>query len=370
MRALWSFVLLALAASAQKPAPKSNGPARLLWQAEKHGCALSQPAIQDALVFLGACTGKFYALEKNTGKQEWAYDARSDGIQGGFLSAPVLHNGLVFAGTEGACNRESKGYIYAFDQHTGKVHWKAPAVVTSSNFVLLGTAIVFGIREGALSVDLETGRKKWDFTASTTPTSCGAKTSIATDGVNVYLLADNSTIYALEGVSGHELWKQNSPFRITTGLLIYKDVLYFGVPGQVKSLNIADGRQLGALKVPATPDGIFTWHRRGETDFEYSYGMTKTPGKSALLAYADEFEDVAWSHESSDLRTSDAPMPWKSVVVAGNCRGDIRAYGSAKGALAWKAQVDGCITGFAHDDSTLFIAVREGALYAFRPPAE
>lgn len=364
----WSIMLVALTASGQKAAPKLDDSTRLLWQAEKHGCALSQPTTHGDLVFLGECTGKFYAIEKNTGKQEWAYDTRSDGALGGFRSAPVIHDDMVLAGTEGACNPEGKGYVYAFDQHTGRVHWKLPAAITSSNFVLLGSTIVFGTREGGLSVNIETGQKNWDFPVSTPPTNCEAETSIATDGVNVYFLGGDGIIYALEGVSGRQLWKQNSRFKITTGLLVYKDVLYFGVPGQVQSLNIADGQPLGQLKVPATPDGAFTWLRRGETDFEYSNGTTEPQGKGALLAYSDEFEGVAWSHERNDPWTSGAPMPWKSVVVSGTCHGDIRAYGGTKGVLEWKAQVNGCITSFAHDDSTLFIAVKDGALYAFRPP--
>ena len=365
--AFWSFLCIAfVAVYAQNAAPKSDNPPRLLWQLETRGCALSEPTIHGNLVFIGSCTGKFYAVEKNSGKEKWTYDTHADGASGEFRTAPIVHNAIVFAATEGKCP-DGEGYLYAFDQNTGKIHWKLPAAVTSSNFILLGNTVVFGTRKGGLSVDLESGQRKWGFEVPTTPPNCKAQTSIATDGTNVYLLAADGVIYALEGTSGRQLWKQPPPSTVTTQLLVYKDVLYFGVSGEVESLSIADGQSLGRLKVPATPVGAFAWHHRGETDFAYSYGTLNSQAKGSLLAYSDEFEGVIWSHETNEPWTSGAPLPWKGVVVAGNCHGDIRAYEGRKGVLEWKAEVKGCISGIAHDETTLYVLVKEGVLYVLRP---
>lgn len=157
--------------------------------------------------------------------------------------------------------------------------------------------------------------------------------------------------------------------RVTTRLLIYKDVLYFGIPGQVESVSIADGKPIGHIKVPATPEGAFVWHRNGEEYSEYSYGVTTPEGKGFLLAFSDEFEKVLWSHEAGKPWTTGTPMSWRDVIVVGNCHGDIAAYEDSKGALKWRGHVDGCITGFEHDDSMLYISVKEGALFTFSPPA-
>lgn len=89
------------------------------------------------VLFIGSCGGKFYALEKVTGKELWSYDTRTDGGPRSFHGDPFLYDGLVLITTERGCGPNT-GFVYAFDQQAGKLRWKVPASGPSTGLVRLG----------------------------------------------------------------------------------------------------------------------------------------------------------------------------------------------------------------------------------------
>jgi outer membrane protein assembly factor BamB len=363
--------ILAVLAAAQNNQSERSVAARVFWKSAKSPCALTHPVVKGEILLIGSCEGKFYALEKNNGKEVWSYNTRSDGTSGSFVATPLLYKDFVLAGTDSGCTTRDQDYVYAFNQRTGKIAWKLAASAASTTFEYVeGTTVVFGTRDGQwLSVDAGTGKVNWRFQTASSGPHCGTGTSVVSDGKNVCFLGFDETIHCLEAKSGRELWKEHRAASVKTDLFMYKDVLYFGAADDhIYGLNPESGKLLVRLKLGATPEGRMTDADTDEHDqFEYIYASDKSNGKGTLLALSDEFGEVVWSRYSSQQWTSGEPEPWNGTIIAGNCQGNIVAYRDSNGLPQWKSQVDGCIKGFTHDDSTLYCTTGDGAVYAYQP---
>ena len=152
---------------------------------------------------------------------------------------------------------------------------------------------------------------------------------------------------------------------------MYKEVLYFGAAdGHIYGLDPTDGSPLNSLMTTTIPKGRFALGAPEGIENEYVFATGKMDGKTkgAVLAFSDEFERELWSSYSDHDWTSEQPHAWKDWVIAGDCKGDVVAYRAVDGKLAWSDHVKGCVRSFGHDDSTLYIGVQEGTVYAYRPP--
>ena len=279
---------------------------------------------------------------------------------------------MVLVASDRGCGPGGGGYLYAFDQKNGSLRWKLLASGPSTSLEQVDDSIVLGTREDEwLSVQLRSGKLSWSFRAGGPDSQCNVPTAPVTDGVDIYLLSRDGTIYALEPKLGRVLWKERPASPATTSLFLYKDVLYFGAADKhVYGLDPANGRKLVQLELPGTPAGRFAWGRYGEEEVEYVFLVDKEDNHSAgvLAAISDEFERVLWSRTSEREWASERPHLWKDSVIAGNCRGDFAAYRAADGIPLWSDHVKGCIRSFGHDGSMLYIGVQEGTVYAYRPP--
>jgi len=352
----------------------TNDGGRLLWKAGASPCALTKPVVSADMLFVGSCDGKFYALEKKSGSVVWSHDTNAERSlpSGSFLISPLLRKDLVLTGTVSGCAAPEASYVYAFDKRTGKERWKLKASAASATFADIDEAdpngaVVFGTREGEwLSVQAVSGKVNWRFRATPPHTNCEKKISVATDGVNVCLLAQDGSLHCLEAKSGRELWAQDPASAVTTQLLMYKDVLYFGTADErILGINPESGRRLVELKLShKAVGGITESDSEARGDFEFAFGIDKTGRQRTLLAFSDNFASILWSRVSVEPLTSEEPEPWKGRAFVGNCKGDIVAYNALSGSLQWNGHVDGCVRAFSHDNSTLYITTREGALYS------
>jgi outer membrane protein assembly factor BamB len=378
----WLPIAVALAGFASSfelaasDATSVSGSARLFWKAKSSPCTLTRPIISGKMLFLGTCDGRFYALDKQSGEVIWSHDAKADGVAGGFEISPLLSHGLLIAGTTGLCSEKDGGYVFAFDPQSGGVRWKLQAGAGSNSFVSLDehnpkSPVIFGTRDGEwISVEASAGKVNWRLRATPSGTNCSTRTSVATDGVHVCFVAQDGTLHSLDGDSGQELWKRKPDSEPKTDVLMYKDVLYFGgADKHIYGLNPEDGTTLVRLQTLYTPNGaIAETDRQGEGEHAFVYGSARK--EDAVMSFSDEFDRVRWARSSTERWSSGQPEPWGKVVIAGSCRGDVVAYRVQDGKPQWNGHVDGCITSLAHDDSNLYIAVREGALYVYHPPQD
>jgi outer membrane protein assembly factor BamB len=157
---------------------------------------------------------------------------------------------------------------------------------------------------------------------------CEIRTSPVTDGSRVYFVTHDGAIFALNS-SRHKIWTQRPSSPVTTGLFMYKDVLYFGTNDRhIHGVNPADGRRLAGLETPTIPKGRFAWSHKGKRDIEYVFALNKKDGQDqgALIAFGGEFKNVLWASPSEREWMSDQPHVWRDWIIAGNCKGDVAAY--------------------------------------------
>jgi outer membrane protein assembly factor BamB len=276
---------------------------------------------------------------------------------------------MVVIASDRGCGPDG-GYVYAFDQKTGKLRWKFKASGPSTGFAEIDGAIAFGTREDEwLSLDLRTGKLNWKFREASPDPQCEVRSGPATDGVKVYLATHDAMIYALDPKDGRVVWKHASASAITTGLGVYKDVLYYGTADNHFYGLDPDGKLHSDLALPATAEGNFGWGKVGEGEMDSLFAVhgEEKNRRGMVLGLRDEFEKITWSTEADREWTSDQPHVWKGLVIAGNCKGEIVAYQAATGKVQWRDQVKGCVRSFGHDPTTLYIGVQEGTVYAYRP---
>lgn len=324
----------------------------------------SQPTVGGDLLFIGSCAGKFYALNKATGKEVWSYDTRADGGPRSFHGNPLFYQERVVIATDHGC----EGYVYAFNQRSGKLLWKTYASGPSTGFARIDNSIVFGTRgDEWISIQLDTGKENWRSTPDSQDTQCEIRSQPVTDGGNVFFVTHDGTIHALDGASGREAWKYSPPAPITTSLFAYRHVLYFGTrDGRVYGINPSDTKIVVQVKTFATPIGRFV-SGNGPREFQYVFGTKKTGNTDGvLIALGDDFE-LLWAVPSESEWSSEVPHLWNGMIVAGDCRGNFKAYHDVTGALLWNYHVKGCIRSFGHDQTTLYIGTQEGAVYAYQP---
>lgn len=330
----------------------------------------AQPTVSGNLLFIGSCAGKFLALDKATGKEVWSYDTKADGGPFSFHGDPLIHETLVLVPADRGC--DAGGYIYAFEKKSGKMRWKFRAGAPATSFVDTGDVVILGTRQREwLSVNIDSGKLKWKFQEAASKAQCEIPKPAATDGVRLAFVSHDQFVYILDIKSGRELRKIKLPSPASTGLLMYKGVLYLGhEDGRLRSLNPESGQWLGEKSPPAILSGRFAWTKtkHGSEDVEYVFGsrMNENRKSGVVLAFTGEFDGVLWSQNSEIEWVSEQPHLWKEWVIAGNCRGEIVAYRATDGAVTWKEHIHGCIRSFGHDASTLYVGVQEGTVYAYR----
>ncbi|CAE8666395.1 unnamed protein product [Polarella glacialis] len=225
-----------------------NGTKRFSFEATAPVC--STPALDKTGIYFGDDFGRFFKLDRATGKQIWrqqfpaniraparlepdgiflsigdpdeslsgeilrlGYDGstmwRSDCGRGGrhkcgsCWTAPAVVGDVVI----GACGLDSKseGFIWGLEKDSGKVRWKVQTgndCQTSSPMVV-GDAVVVGCTDGKLyAIGAQDGARRWHFEAQ-----AGIWTTPAMDEHGtIFIGSHDGYVYALEGTrkGGHD----------------------------------------------------------------------------------------------------------------------------------------------------------------------
>ena len=150
-----------------------------------------QPVIANRTVFIGTMHGRLHAIDAETGKDRWSFQAG-----GGILHAAAIAEGLCFFGA-------MDGKVYALDATsgqprwayaTGKSIWNAPVVAERRVFV--------GGRGGFFyAIETDSGKLAWR-----TPVGGPILSSPAYDGGKVYVASEDMRAYCFDATDGRILW--------------------------------------------------------------------------------------------------------------------------------------------------------------------
>jgi eukaryotic-like serine/threonine-protein kinase len=220
--------------------------------------------------------GKVTSLEPGSGAARWSVET---GVAGPL--APVIDKEIVFVAGDG---------LVALDLASGGVLWSAEKGPTVSSLpVVAGTRLVAGEADGVLrcrergtgaslwtfhtkravvapvavddqqrlyvgtadrrllSLDLEKGRKRWQWRVGADATEAPGLA-----GHLVLFAPFDATLYGIERGSGKISWRPGLPSRpASRPLVVGNAALVVCHDDEIVGFNLKDGRRIGGMKVPA-----------------------------------------------------------------------------------------------------------------------
>ena len=317
-------------------------------------------------MFVGSCSGTFYALEWRTGKQRWSYDIRQDGKQISFHGAILIDKNVVLFDTDMSCAADGIGHVYAAEQGNGRILWKyRSAVGVSANLLRAGSSVCFGTTSAEWGcLNPTNGEVRWRVPPLAAQKECELPIWADSDGERLFVVASDGAVVALRASDGAVLWKRPLGARATTSPTVSQGVLHIGAAdNRIYSLKAATGRVLHSVSVggqpvgrPAlAPEGLFFLIEK------------QTRPKGLLVALDRAGRHVKWSREHARAFASEQPHVWHDVVVVGDCAGAVEAFSLVDGTPRWQTDVTGCIRSIGSSDELLFFGAQEGMVYAVRP---
>lgn len=206
------------------------------------------PVLSDGLLYCVSAEGYIYALDAQTGSEQWHFKAA-----GSIFVQPVVSDGLVYISSY------QKSVFYALDAKTGLERWKFKAKEMNSRSknsvffspspsspIVVNGVVYFGTgHQYFFALDSKTGVEKWRF--KTNHSSLAPPTIIndiiynASDNSTIYVASDNGGIFsALDIQTGIRKWGfvSNQGGHLW-GWAIINDFLYISDFGS-KRLNAFD----------------------------------------------------------------------------------------------------------------------------------
>lgn len=124
-----------------------------------------------ALVGVGDKSGKYYAVDRDTGLEAWRTDLTPGGPNGGVMASTVYANGKIYVvsnsggGTAGVGGGPGAAVVFALDTTTGAIDWQVPVqpgtfgALAAANGVLFVPTLAGQLR----AFDVRNGGQLWSY---------------------------------------------------------------------------------------------------------------------------------------------------------------------------------------------------------------
>ena len=223
------------------------------WQAQLKSEVLIAPVEAASVAIIRSQDGRILGLDSETGEQEWALQRDLPNLSLRLDIAPVLADaGKV------AIIGLSSGQLLALDTKIGRALWDLPVSLPSgvnelermrdiAGTPLVDQATIFlnSFQGDIVSIDGLNRRVNWSKKIS-------SHQQMAEDNVAIYVTANDSTIIALNKLTGNILWQNDRLLRrgVSGPSIIGKYVLVFGNDGDMYLFNKSTGRLTGNFSFP------------------------------------------------------------------------------------------------------------------------
>jgi len=170
-----------------------------VWRFEQATSALpAAPALVDGVLYLGSLDGGTYAVDAQTGSLLWQRQ-----VSGGTWATPQVQGGVIYFGT-------LSGVVYALDAHDGATVWeqKVGGEVRGTPAYVDGT-VYLGCEDGKLyAFNAQDGADQLSPLGETLQNASIFSSPIY-DGQQLYVVATNAEIFALDLERNTVLWRTN-----------------------------------------------------------------------------------------------------------------------------------------------------------------
>jgi eukaryotic-like serine/threonine-protein kinase len=244
---------------------------KIQWKINIGAIVRTSVNVNNNTAYFGDVNGKLYAVNAQTGKQEWIFSTLGDSLKSedfgydrkAILSSPVMHNNKIIFGSR-------DGFVYCVDT-TGKIVWNMNHEI-----------------------------------------SWAISTVAVKDGKVITGTSDGRFVQAIDVNSGIELWKFRVPTLFWASPLIINNKVYIGgFDGQFYCLDLNTGKRIsqffagGTILSSAVHDNGLVYFG---SDNGYVYALTghadkRIPGVEQLRRYVFYEKGVnTYFRNGSDLR--------------------------------------------------------------------
>lgn len=318
------------------------------------------PAVAGETLYVGSCSGRFFAFDAATGTERWVYDTTADGPAAQFHGDMLIQGDQLVVGAD----VEPTGHLYAFDRTSGRVLWKLPSPGGVSTQVLAGEGLVYAqTTYGEVwAVDAATGRRVWTH-AAVGPGAVGwRQVDPVLAGKRLIVAWPSGDVEALDVASGRLLWRVPLAQTPNTSLAVVgPHVLVGTMEGRLHRLSLADGAASPAIDLGGRLFGDLVAADR------CLLVLAAVEGYSVTCLDATQGKSVWRRSFPAELDTF-RPLLLGDVVVVGY-RGRLVALALADGTDAWSCPIDGVPRGLNADEQRLYVGTLGGPVVAL-PLAE
>lgn len=179
------------------------------WEASVPGEVLAAPSADEGILVVNTGAGTLFGFDTRTGEQLWRHEGDTPPLTLRGISGPVAANGGALIGTP-------TGKLQVNLLESGILAWETviatPTGATElerivdldTTPVLFGGTIYTVSYNGTLAaVELRSGRIIWKR-------EYGSYRNLSIEGNSIFVIDNNSNIYALDRRNGVELWSQGS----------------------------------------------------------------------------------------------------------------------------------------------------------------
>jgi outer membrane protein assembly factor BamB len=190
----------------------------------------------DGTFLVGNQVGDLYALTAATGEQEWSYE-RDDPT----FAYPTVADDLVLL------SGDRYGTVEAIELGSGQRRWGVDESM-SIEAVDTDDGVVFGTvpQEGAKSLDLATGDRRWEY-----GTEAEINTTHALGDGSVYFGDASGTVHAVDASDGTGEWTAETGQTLYRASVSGDTVLTCDDSGNLYALGTDDGDQQWSLELDA-----------------------------------------------------------------------------------------------------------------------
>lgn len=213
----------------------------LAWNYDAGDMVRSTPTVVGDTVYCGTMKGELLALSVKKGKRKWVFKAKGNKYfpKGEFLFKPLVHNGMVFAGSRDAS-------FYALDAATGAMKWKVtdPMGAWYTTAIAEGDTVFAASSDGHYiqALDVATGKEKWQCKSDDLVFSTPAFHNSV-----VYFGGHDDYIYAANAKTGDIPWRYRTGGDVLGSPVVDNNILYIGGDdGKLYAIDISKDKAAAA----------------------------------------------------------------------------------------------------------------------------
>lgn len=337
---------------------------RVKWSYNARGQVESSVVVGEKYVY-SAAGKKVFALERETGKEVWTFNAQKQVLASGALGGDMFMIGA------------DDKWFYALNKETGKPQWKFPAGEFTGGATVgqEEKAVYVGSGDRKLYSNFLNGSKRFAFEAKDQVCSTPA---LSADGI--FFGDDKGWFYKLNRFTGKKVWQVKFAHGIRSPARLEDDAIYI-------STGDPDGTKSGEI-VRLSYDGTVQWRsdcgQKGSKcdscwtspavvgdvvvagcgldskSRGFIWGLEKATGK------------VRWKMAAGNDCQTSSPVIVGDSVVLGCIDGSLYALKAADGTLhwQWKAKKGIWTTPALDETGTIYIGSHDGRVYALSAPVE